>query len=83
MEITNLLLYVGVYLLLSYFLFNLILKITDGSNKVIDFFINKFKNGYGNVTRQHLCKKSNQVNANRTTVYDDTELYDSSSEWQD
>lgn len=80
--IVNLILEILVYLLFSYILFNLLLKITDGSNKVIDFFIINFKECYG-YFRERFCKKSNKVNGNTRTIFYDAELYDSSSEWED
>lgn len=85
MEITGMLLHFGVSLLLLYIIFNLILKITDGHDLVIDLFINlfkKIKNSY-ELIRQYIRKKSGKVDADRGTVFDNSEFYDSSSEWED
>jgi hypothetical protein len=85
----GLLLKVVVFLVILFLIFNLSLKFFDGNNVIFDkvfekvkVLTNKFKKSYEYI-RQHVCKKSDEVNDDSGAVLDSTELYDSSSVWED
>lgn len=78
-----------VSIMVLFLIFNLSLKLFEGKNVLIDsiidvtkVLINKFKESYEHI-RQHVCKKGTEVNDDSGAVFNNAELYDSSSEWED
>ena len=77
------------FLFTVYFIVEMGNKLFDGKSAFIDFiikYIRKFiiliRYIYGNI-KQFFCKKSNKINADRRTVQNNGELFDSSSVWED
>jgi hypothetical protein len=57
-------------------------KALGEESKVIDFIISLIKKVYGSI-RQCFCKKGSESNADRGTVQNNADVYDSSSVWED
>ena len=82
-------LWIMLVLIVAFFIVEFSNKLFDGDSIIIDHIILKTRNliklikkQYGNF-RQRFCKKSTEINADRGTVQDNAELYDSSSVWED
>ena len=85
----SLILHAILWLIVIYLLFNVVRKVVEEKNPLIDsitgmvkVLIEKIKKCYG-IVRQRICKKSNEINDDSGTVYNGPEFYDSSSEWGD
>ena len=87
--VLSFLLDLSIALIIFYVFFHMMKKIVEGKDDAVDMVIEwfrllilKFKKSYGNI-RQRFCKESNKVDADRGTVQDYGEVYDSSSVWED
>lgn len=69
------------WLIVLFIFFNVITNIDLVFYFLRDLIV-KIKKSYGNI-RQRVCKKSHEVNDDPGAVDSDTELYDSSSVWED
>jgi len=72
----------GVLILTVLFCLFLIVVNIDFIIEFIHGLIIKLKDEY-EYFRQRFCKKSNKVNDDTGAIYNDSELFDSSSEWED